>query len=93
MLAFRPRQFKQRQIGKIVKGHFEGDSVWVLSRRKYFHFSSYFNWAVTFRIFFLYAFLSFVNEFFSLRTLINDGEKKNKWREKKIMFYISVIIH
>lgn len=76
MLAFRPRQFKQRQIGKIVKGHFEGDSVWVLSRRKYFHFSSYFNWAVTFRIFFLYAFLSFVNEFFSLRTLINDGEKK-----------------
>lgn len=94
MLAFRPRQFKQRQIGKIVKGHFEGDSVWVLSRRKYFHFSSYFNCAVTFRFFsFSYAFLLFVDEFFSLRTLIND-RKKNNWREeKKITFNISVIIH
>lgn len=81
MLAFRPRQFKQSQIGKIVKGHFEGDSVWVLSRRKYFHFSSYFNCAVTFR-FFSYTFSLFVNEFFSLRTLIND-RKKNNWRERK----------
>lgn len=84
MLAFRPRQFKQRQIGKIVKGHFEGDSVWVLSRRKYFHFSSYFNCVVTFRFFsFSYAFLLFVDEFFSLRTLINDRKKKITGERKK----------
>lgn len=83
MLAFRPRQFKQRQIGKIVKGHFEGDSVWVLSRRKYFHFSSYFNCVVTFRFFsFSYAFLLFVDEFFSLRTLINDRKKITGERKK-----------
>lgn len=32
----KPQQFKQRQILKIIKGHFEDDSVWFLSKRNIF---------------------------------------------------------
>lgn len=70
-----------------MKGYFEGDLVWVLSRRKYFYFSLYFNWVVIFRIFFLYVFLSFVNEFFFLRIFINDGEKKISGEKKNYVLY------
>lgn len=61
VFAFRLRQFKHRPILKTAKGHAEGNLAWVSGRRKYFHFSSYFNWAVTFE--FLSSFSFFVNDF------------------------------